>query len=82
VNTVRKLCESDETGTVRLDLHIGSPRRRVEVVIVWQEVEGARAPREAKERKRALLEALAGALADDPIVRPEQPPLDETLPVE
>jgi len=82
MNTVRKLYESDENGTVHLDLSIGSPRRRVEVVVVWQEVEETRAAREAKERKRAELEALAGALADDPIVRPEQPVLEERLPVE
>ena len=54
----------------------------VEIVIVWQEVDAAHAARPAREQKRAELEALAGALADDPIVRLEQPPLDARLPVE
>jgi hypothetical protein len=79
MNTVRKLYESDDQGTVHVDVPIGVPRRQVEVVVVWQEVEVAR---QARERKRAELEALAGALADDPIVRPEQMPLETRLPVE
>jgi hypothetical protein len=79
MNTVRKLYESDDHGTVHLDVMVGAPHRRVEVVIVWQEVDAAR---QAREQKRAELEALAGALADDPIVRPEQLPLETRLPVE
>jgi hypothetical protein len=79
MNTVRKLYESDETGTLHLDLRIGAPRRRVEVVVVWQEVDE---PREPRERKRAELESLAGALADDPIVRPEQPSIEVRQPIE
>lgn len=84
MNTVRKLYESDATGTVRLDLPVGAPHRRVEVVVVWQEVDEdeARPSGEAREKKRAELEALAGALADDPILRPEQPVLEKRLPIE
>ena len=82
MNTVRKLYESDDTGTVRVDLPVGIPRRRIEVVVVWQEVDEAGTSREARDRKRAELEALAGALADDPIVRPEQPALETRLPIE
>ena len=37
MNTVRKLYESDATGTVRLDLPVGIPHRRVGVVVVWPE---------------------------------------------
>jgi hypothetical protein len=79
MNTVRKLYESDDQGTVHVDVPVGAPHRRVEVVVVWQEVDAAR---EAREQKRAQLETLAGALADDPIVRPAQPPLEARLPVE
>jgi hypothetical protein len=82
MNTVRKLYESDDQGTVHVDVPIGAPHRRVEVVVVWQEVEEAGTTHEAQDKKRAELEALAGALADDPIVRPEQPPLETRLPVE
>jgi hypothetical protein len=63
MNTVRNLGESDEEGTVHVNLPVGAPHRQI-------------------EEKRAELEALAGALADDPIVRPPQPALEVRLPVE
>jgi hypothetical protein len=68
MNTVHKLYESDETGTVHVDLPIGAARRRVEVVVVWQEVDQARTAGAAREQKRAELEALAGSLADDSLL--------------
>lgn len=82
MNTVRKLYESDETGTLHVDLPIGAPHRRVEVVVVWQEVDEAQPAQESREKKRAELESLAGALADDPVVRPAQPSLEVRLPIE
>ncbi|WP_437994095.1 hypothetical protein [Sorangium sp. So ce145] len=82
MNTVRKLYESDERGTVHVDLAIGAPHRRVEVVLVWQEIDGPQIPPEALEKKRAELEALAGALSDDPIARPVQPLLETWLSIE
>jgi hypothetical protein len=82
MNTVRKLYESDQEGTVHVELPVGAPHRRVEVVLVWQEVSEALPADEARQQKRAELEALAGALADDPIVRPPQPALEVRLPVE
>jgi hypothetical protein len=82
MNTVRKLYESDQEGTVHVDLPVGAPHRRVEVVLVWQELSEALPADEARQQKRAELEALAGALANDPIVRPPQPALEVSLPVE
>jgi hypothetical protein len=82
MNTVRELYESDEQGTVRIDLAVGVARRRVEVVLVWQEIDAAQTPPETLEKKRAELEALAGALSDDPIVRPVQPLVDTRVPIE
>lgn len=82
MNTVRKLYESDQERTVHVDLPVGAPHRRVEVVLVWQEVAEALPADEAQQRKRAELEALAGALADDPLVRPPHPALEVRLPVE
>ena len=79
MNTVRKLYESDDQGTVHVDVPVGAPHRRVEIVVVWQEIDSGR---QAREQKRAELEALAGALADDPIVRPEQPALETRLPIQ
>ncbi|WP_437593856.1 hypothetical protein [Sorangium sp. So ce1000] len=55
---------------------------RVEVVLVWQEIDGAQTPSEALEKKRAELEALAGALSDDPIARPVQPFFEIRLRIE
>ena len=68
--------------TVHVELPVGGPHRRVEVVLVWQEVSEALPADEARQQKRAELEALAGALADDPIVRPPAPALEVRLPVE
>ena len=82
MNTVRKLYESDQEGTVHVDLLVGVPHRQFEVVLVWQEVDDARTVREARDKKRVELEALAGALADDPIQRPEQLVLEARLPLE
>lgn len=79
MNTIRKHYESDDHGQIHVDVPVGAAHRRVEVVVVWQEVLTALP---AEEEKRAELEALAGALADDPIVRPAQPSLETRLPVE
>ncbi len=67
MNTIRKLCESDHDGTVHVDLPVGAPHRQVEVVLVWQEVSEVLPTDQARQQKRAQLEALAGALSDDPI---------------
>ncbi|MEP7124875.1 MAG: hypothetical protein ABJE95_28360 [Byssovorax sp.] len=82
MNTVRKLYESDREGTVHVDLPVGAPHRQVEVVLVWQEVPDAKPADQARQQKRDELEALAGALADDPLARPAQAPLEVRLPVE
>jgi hypothetical protein len=82
MNTVRKLYESDQEGTVHVDLPVGAPHRRVEVVLVWQEVNDTVPAEQARQQKQAELEALAGALAGDPIVRPEQPALETRLPIQ
>jgi hypothetical protein len=66
MNTARKIYESDEAGVVHVRLPVTGPHRKVEVVVVWTEVAEDRAE-EDLEQKRAELEALAGALADDPI---------------
>ena len=89
MKTVTKTYESDGSGIVRVDVAVGAPHRQVEVVVVWQEaeaadVEGAEAAEVegARSRKRAELEALAGALADEPIERPAQPVLEVRRPIE
>ena len=82
MNTARKIYESDDSGVVHVDLPVGAPRKQVEVVVVWQEIEAERIDEATREKKRAELEALAGALADDPIVRPEQSAPETRLPLD
>ena len=38
MNTAKKICESDEQGVVRVDVPIGRPGQRVEVLVVWDDV--------------------------------------------
>lgn len=52
MNTAKKICQSDDAGIVHVDVSIGSPGRRVEVLVVWQDA--------------AELDAADGAGRDDP----------------
>lgn len=81
MNTVRKIYESDDEGAVRVQLPSIGPRRRVEVIIVWQEVDEPSASLDPQAKKRQELEALAGALAADPIERPEQGTFERREPI-
>lgn len=38
MNTAKKICESDERGVVRVDVAVGRPGQRVEVLVVWNDV--------------------------------------------
>ena len=38
MNTAKKIYESDEQGVVHVDVPIGRPGHRVEVLVVWNEV--------------------------------------------
>lgn len=38
MNTAKKICESDEQGVVHVEVPIGRPGQRVEVVVVWEDV--------------------------------------------
>ena len=71
MNTVRKICESDERGTAHVDVPVGVPGRRVEVVIVWQEVDTADTP-EARGWPPGWFESTAGAIDDPSFVRSPQ----------
>jgi hypothetical protein len=44
MNTARKICESDAEGIVHVDVPVGRPGQRVEVLVVWSD---ATEPREA-----------------------------------
>ena len=81
MKTVRRILETDENGEAHVDLYAGV-RTRIEVTVSWRELETGAQAEVARKSKQADLEALAGALADDPIIRPVQPLLEIRLPVE
>ncbi len=78
MNTMRKIVQSDGTGTVHVEGV--PPRQKVEVVLVWESENTS--SEELLRRKRAELEELAGALADDPVERPPQGSFEIREPVE
>jgi hypothetical protein len=79
-SSIKQTVKTDDKGNLHLDVPIGEPEKSLEVEVTWREVHPLTP--EDKKRKRAELEALAGALADDPLVRPEQPVLDPVPPLE
>jgi hypothetical protein len=50
MNTAKKICESDEQGVVHVDVPIGRPGHRVEVLVVWGEVAPGNEPQKDAER--------------------------------
>ena len=38
MNTAKKVYESDEQGVVRVDVAVGRPGQRVEVLVVWNDI--------------------------------------------
>lgn len=79
-SSIKRTVRTDGKGNLHLDVPIGVPEKNLEVEVTWREVHPP-TPEDTK-RKRAELEALAGAFADDPLVRPEQPVLDPIPPLE
>ena len=79
-SSIKRTVKTDGEGNLHLDVPIGEPEKNLEVEVTWREVQPLTP--EDKKRKRAELEALGGAFADDPLVRPEQPVLDPIPPLE
>ena len=79
-SSIKRTVKTDGHGNLHLDVPIGEAEKNLEVEVTWREVVPPSA--EDKKRKRAELEALAGAFAHDPLVRPEQPVLDPIPPLE
>ena len=67
MNTVRKIVESDETGTARVDVAVNGPRRKVEVVVVWHDLDDP--PRDWPE---GWFEETTASIKDPTFVRPDQ----------
>lgn len=82
MQALRKLCQSDESGTLHLEV-AGLPSRRVlEVLIVWAETPPAPLNTQERSIKEAEMYELAGALADDRIERAVQGTFEVREPIE
>ena len=66
MNTIHKVIQSDDQGSVRLDLSVGARRRPVEVVVTWQELQ------DTQQWPEGWLEATAGSILDVTFIRHEQ----------
>jgi hypothetical protein len=66
MNTVRKIIQSDDEGTLHVDLLVGARRTAVEVVITWQEITNA------QEWPVDWFEETVGSISDDTFCRPPQ----------
>ena len=71
MKTAKKICESDEQGVVHVDVPVGRPGQRVEVLVVWGDVGEA----VNREGDRAGMAEVVGLLQEGDI---ERPPQDET----
>ncbi len=67
MNTVQKIVESDENSTVRVDVPVNGPHRKVEVVVVWHDLDES--PRDWPE---GWFEETTASIEDPTFVRPDQ----------
>lgn len=76
MKTVRYVHESDEKGTLHVDLPVGAPRRQFEVIVIWQALPERAAP-EGRGWPPGWFEATAGAISDPSFIRQEQGDYEE-----
>lgn len=77
MNTAKKIYESDADGIVHVDVPVNRPGQRVEVTVVWAEVEAAQPEMHPSEDWSDLY----GILKDDPIERGPQGEYETRLPL-
>lgn len=80
METIKLKAHIGEDGILRLEVPTGLSAQDVEVVLVMQMVE--RQAVDARGWPTGFFERTYGALADDPIERPPQLPLEERDPIE
>lgn len=68
MNTAKKVYESDDQGVVHVDVPIGRPGQRVEVLVVWEAVAEA----DAVDREESGMADLVGLLEGIDLERPAQ----------
>jgi hypothetical protein len=76
MNTVRKILVSDDAGTVHVDVLGAAPRRKVEVVVTWQELE---AP--SQSWPADWIDSTCGSIDDPTFVRPSQGEFEQREPL-
>lgn len=80
METVKMKAWIDEDGILKLEVPTGLSAREVEVVLVMQSAEPQTV--DANGWPLGFFDRTYGALADDPIERPPQLPLEERDPIE
>jgi hypothetical protein len=68
MNIARKIHESDERGVVHTAVPVGQSRRRVEALVVWEEVAEA----DAVQPQDPTMADLVGLLEEGDLERPPQ----------
>jgi len=68
MNTAKRIYESDDQGVVHVDVPIGRSRKRVEVLVVWEDVAE---PADLDHEEPGMAD-LVGVLQDVDLERPPQ----------
>jgi len=80
METFKLNAQIDEHGTLRIEVPTNLPPQTAEVVVVLQPIDENNT--DPNGWPIGFFEKTYGSLADDPIERPEQPPLTERDPIE
>jgi hypothetical protein len=73
MHTAKKIYESDEGGVVHVDIPVGRAGQRVEVVVVWSDVEVS----VDTDADSEAMASLVGLLEDGDLTRPPQGEFEE-----
>ena len=77
MNTAKKVYESDEQGVVHVDVAVGRPGQRVEVLVVWNDVAE---PSDAEAEQWSMAD-LVGLLEDGDLERQPQGEYEKRDPI-
>lgn len=77
MNTAKKICQSDDAGVVHVDVSVGRPGRRVEVLVVWQDAAEVDAA-DSVERDDPTMASFVGVIEGVDLARPPQPSAQTT----
>ena len=77
MNTAKRIYESDEQGVVHVDVAVGRPGQRVEVLVVWNDVAE---PSDADAERWSMAD-LVGLLEDGDLERQPQGEYEKRDPI-